>query len=137
MSNRVLTVGIALALMMALSSCTPSGPKPIALGASCAGCGMSIGDLRFACERQSDTWSQYDSIECLLDDPQRGVVWLADYDSQTLAPSESCWVVLGDFPSPMGGGLASFRSRVAAERVAAETHGRVARWPELKRKASP
>jgi hypothetical protein len=98
---------------------------------------MSIGDLRFACERHSDGWSQYDSIECLRGDPQPGRVWLADYDSRTLAPAESSWVVHGDFPSPMGGGLAAFRSREVAERVAAETHGRVIRWSELSRKRSP
>ena len=136
MRSSTLVAWLAVVMGVALTSCA-SGPKPIAPGAACAKCGMSIGDLRFACERQSDGWSQYDSIECLLDDPKGGEVWLADYDSRTLVPAESSWVVQGNFPSPMGGGLASFRSRVAAERVAAETRGRVARWPELTRKNTP
>lgn len=137
MPSRSVSASIGLLLAVALSCCATRGPRPIELGTACAACGMSIGDLRFACERQSGAWSQYDSIECLLGDPKSGAVWLADYDSQTLAPAESVWVVQGDFPSPMGGGLAAFRSRVAAERVASETRGRVARWSEWGKKATP
>ena len=124
-------------MLAALASCAARGPKPIAVGAECAACGMSIGDLRFACERQAGGWSQYDSIECLLDDKKPGPIWLADYDTQTLAPAESLWVVKGNFPSPMGGGLAAFRSRAAADRVASETGGRVSRLPDVKREPAP
>jgi nitrous oxide reductase accessory protein NosL len=89
---------------------------------------MAIEDLRFACERGGPSgWRQYDSIECLVRDPGPGAVWLADYDSRALSPAESVWVVHGDFPSPMGAGLAAFRDRVAAADIAARTRGRVAR----------
>jgi len=128
---------IGIAMILALNSCSARGPKPIALGAECAACGMSIGDLRFGCERESGGWLQYDSIECLLADRKTGPVWLADYDSQALAPPESLWIVKGDFPSPMGGGLAAFRSRVAADRVAAETRGTVSRLEGVTPRPSP
>jgi nitrous oxide reductase accessory protein NosL len=117
------------ALALALMSCQASiRPPAIETGSECAGCGMTIGDLRFACERLSPRgWRQYDSIECLMGDGGVDSVWLADYDSRTLAPAESLWVVKGDFPSPMGGGLAAFRDRGSADDVAEGTHGRVGR----------
>ena len=93
---------------------------------------MTMGDLRFACESGgTGGWRQYDSIECLVSDGPRGPIWLADYDTRTLAPSESLWVVKGDFPSPMGGGLAAFRDRAAADDIASRTHGRVGRLGEV------
>src|SRR5262245_40175367 len=123
-----------LVLAAALSSCAGQGPPAIHVGDSCAACGMTIRDLRFACESRRDGWLRYDSIECLLADRPPGIVWLADYDTRALAPAESLWIVQGDFPSPMGGGLAAFHERDAAERVAVETHGRVTRFAELTRK---
>ena len=115
--------------LVALSACHPSArPPAIQVGRECVRCGMSIEDLRFACERQVERgWRQYDSIECLKSDGGNGPAWLADYDSRTLAPAESVWVVEGEFPSPMGGGLAAFRDRAAAEEIASRTQGRVER----------
>jgi nitrous oxide reductase accessory protein NosL len=117
------------ASLLALASCArPAGPPPIRLGAPCVACGMEIQDLRFACERGAGSeWRVYDSIECLLREPARGGAWLADYDSRALHAADSMWVVRGDFPSPMGGGLAAFLDRSAADQVAARTRGRVDR----------
>ena len=125
----VLTL-VALALLAA-SCAAPGGPALIAIGTPCAHCGMSIGDLRFACERKSGrNWRQYDAIECLIgDSAAAGPVWLADYDQAALHAADSLWVVCGDLPSPMGGGYAAFLDRAAADEVAAARHGRVARLP--------
>ncbi len=109
------------------------GPPPIALGSSCAACGMSIGDLRFACERQvGESWHVYDSIECLVRE-EGGPAFLADYDTRTLHTADSMWVVHGSFPSPMGGGLAAFMARASADDVAARTDGRVDRLAAFSR----
>ena len=70
---------------------------------------------------------RYDAIECLLRDGVTTRAWLMDYDGVTLHAAESLWVVKGSFPSPMGGGLAAFLSRDAADRVAAQTSGHVGR----------
>lgn len=120
-------------LTIVLASCVSAGPPAIRLGAECAACGMPIEDLRFACERPlGRQWRAYDSIECLVrDGGASGPAWLADYDRSTLAAAESLWVVKGDFPSPMGGGLAAFRDRTAADEVAARTDGRVGRLAEI------
>jgi nitrous oxide reductase accessory protein NosL len=123
----------ALTLLLAflLGCARPAGPPPIAVGTPCALCGMEVEDLRFGCERSDGkAWRVYDAIECLLRELHAApetTVWLADYDSQTLHRADSLWVVKGDFASPMGGGFAAFLDRAAADRVAGETRGRVAR----------
>lgn len=130
----VLSLGALAALALGLASCaTPAGPAPIAAGKPCAACGMTISDLRFACERKVyRVWRQYDAIECLLrDSTAAGPAWLADYDTKALHSADSAWVVRGDLPSPMGGGYAAFLDRAAAEQVAGARRGRVARLAEF------
>jgi nitrous oxide reductase accessory protein NosL len=122
----------ALAAALALGGCAaPAGPPAIKLGRECDACGMKVQDLRFASERQvGRAWKVYDAIECLIGDTRTtpgGAVYLPDYDGRTLHPADSMWVLKGDFPSPMGGGFAAFLDSAAANRVAAETHGRVDR----------
>ena len=121
------------ALVLGAGCAGSSGPPPIATGTPCAACGMEVQDLRFACERKADHgWRVYDAIECLTRDAGStaggtGNAWLADYDSRTLHAADSLWVVRGAFASPMGGGLAAFRDRAAADSVAVMTSGRVDR----------
>lgn len=126
---------LALLLVFFLGCARHAGPPPIAIGTPCARCGMAIQDLRFGCERgDGKTWRVYDAIECLLRDVRGApetTVWLADYDRQTLHRADSLWVVKGEFASPMGGGFAAFLERGAAEAVAGETRGRVARLGEF------
>ena len=130
-SGAILVLG---ALARGLTSCrAPAAPAPIVSGSPCSGCGMTIGDLRFACERKVDReWRPYDSIECLIADSAAvGPAWLADYDAQTRHAAESVWVVRGDLPSPMGGGYAAFLDRTAADVVAAVRRGRVGRFADF------
>jgi nitrous oxide reductase accessory protein NosL len=112
-----------------LSGCggTDGGPIPIALGRDCDVCRMSIQNLHYACERLTpERMHMYDSIECLLRDSEAdGPAWLADYDTQSLHAADSMWIVKGDIPSPMGGGLAAFLDRQSADEVAGETQGTV------------
>lgn len=121
------------ALLLGTGCAAGSGTPPIAVGTPCAACGMEVQDLRFACERKAGRgWRVYDAIECLTRDAGSaaggtGDAWLADYDSRTLHAADSLWVVRGAFASPMGGGLAAFRNRPAADSVAAMTSGRVDR----------
>ena len=128
---------LALLSLLAAGCAARQGPPAIRVGGLCAGCGMEVHDLRFACERPvADRWRVYDAIECLIRDAAADTgaandaaraAWLADYDRQTLHPADSLWVVRGSFPSPMGGGFAAFLSRSAADSIAATTQGRVAR----------
>ena len=127
----------ALVLAAASVGCGAGGEGPPAIhrGSSCARCGMGIEDLKFAATRRSEAkWLAYDSIECLIADrPGRagGPAWLTDYETKTLLPETAAWVLHGDFPSPMGGGLAAFADRAAAESLAVPTHGAVTRLADL------
>lgn len=110
-----------------------AGDRPrIALGTPCVACSMEIADLRFASARRvAGNWRAYDAIECLIRDTGETPgepPWLPDYDSRTLYPADSMWVVKGEFPSPMSGGFAAFSNRAGADQVAAETHGAVDRF---------
>lgn len=119
---------LAAALLAAGACATPaSGPVPIERGTACDACGMRIENLRYAAERQADDGLRmYDAIECLARDGEaRGTAWLSDYDTSTLHAADSMWIVEGDIPSPMGGGLAAFLARDAADQVAGETNGTV------------
>ena len=128
---------VVLAIALAGAGCAGrgDGPPPIAKGSSCARCGMGIEDLKFATTREVATkWRAYDSIECLIADRARlegGPAWLTDYETKRLLPESAAWVLHGDFPSPMGGGLAAFADRAAAESLAVATHGAVTRLAEL------
>jgi nitrous oxide reductase accessory protein NosL len=137
----ILSAVVAACAVIALAGCgRNAGPPPIARGAECAACGMRIEDLRFACERPAEGgWRAYDSIECLIRDARgalEGAV-LADYDSESLHAADSLWVVRGDFPSPMGGGLAAFLDRAAADEIAARAAGRVDRLGAIAGGATP
>ena len=121
---------VVLALAALLAGCAAgSGPPRISRGEPCAVCGMAIQDLRYAATRPAGrAWRAYDSIECLLREAATaGAAWLPDYDSGTLHPADSMWVVRGDLPSPMGGGFVAFAARATADEVAARTRGRVER----------
>jgi nitrous oxide reductase accessory protein NosL len=125
----------ALAALLLAGCSRSAGPPPIAAGTECAACGMEASSPRFACERQADeSWRVYDSIECLMGDAGPAVastIWLPDYDERALHRADSLWIVKGDLATPMGGGLVAFRSRAAADSVAAASHGRVGRWTDF------
>jgi nitrous oxide reductase accessory protein NosL len=119
---------VSMLLLVFASGCA-SGPPKIAAGTPCTHCGMAVAGRRFACARVAGREIHaYDSIECLLaEDGKDAADWLSDYDSRTLHPADSMWVVRGSFPSPMGGGYAAFLDRRGADDVAAHTNGSVAR----------
>ena len=123
---------VLFVLLLGIGSGCAGGPPKIADGTRCTHCSMTIAERRFACARQSDKGVlAYDSIECLLVEQKAGERdWLSDYDTRTLHPADSMWVVRGSFPTPMGGGYAAFVDRRAADDVAAHTNGSVARFAE-------
>jgi nitrous oxide reductase accessory protein NosL len=131
-------LALVLATLLASGCARTAGPPPIRAGATCAGCGMPVTDLRFACEREDARgYLVFDAIECLLRQSGEGAVYLTDYDSKSLHVTDSIWVVKGTFPSPMGGGLAAFVDRAAAEAVAQQTSGRVGRLRAFAAGATP
>ena len=106
----------ALALLLLLVACAPSGPRPIAYDAeACGFCRMTISDARFGAELLSSTGKVYafDSIECLASyaasttTAPRGL-WVSDYAHPgTFLSVDSAEFRRLDGPagSPMGKGL--------------------------------
>jgi nitrous oxide reductase accessory protein NosL len=138
---RAATVALVLGLALAVSAgCSRQpGPPRVEVGKPCATCGMAVQEIRFACvARGEDGDRPYDSIECLVKDQsgRKSRVYLVDYDQGALHAAESVWVVKGDFPTPMGGGLAAFASLESAREVAGRTHGRVLTLADLSRGAA-
>lgn len=130
---------LCLAAALALTGCAAAAyPPAIPPGSACAACGMAIEDLHFATEqRTGGAWRVYDSIECLLREPgAAGEAFLSDYDTSTLHAADSMWVVRGRLASPMGGGLAAFRTRAQADEVAEATSGVVFLWDSLRADAA-
>jgi nitrous oxide reductase accessory protein NosL len=130
----LLTALLGLALASPAGCSREPGPPRIQIGKPCATCGMGVQEARFAgLLRGADEDRQFDSIECLVQDShvRSARVYLADYDQGDLRAAESLWIVKGDFPTPMGGGLAAFASIESAREVAERTRGRVSRFAEL------
>lgn len=138
----VITAMLALVFAVVAGCSREAGPPRIEIGRPCVTCGMPVREVRFAGllreERQARQDRQYDSIECLVKDAAAGNarVFLADYDQGALHAAESVWVVKGDFPTPMGGGLAAFASVESAREVAEQTRGRVMRLADLTKEAA-
>jgi nitrous oxide reductase accessory protein NosL len=132
-TERQLALLFALVLSGTAGCSRVPAPPRIRVGEPCATCGMAVQEVRFAgLLRGEDADRQYDSIECLVQDARGDArVYLADYDRGGLHAADSLWVVKGDFPTPMGGGLAAFTSIESARDVAERTKGRVSRFAEL------
>ncbi len=105
-----------------------NGPVPIRIGQTCVHCGMDVRNVRFACEVvRGGKVKVYDSLECMraAGAPADSHIYVTDYDHGVLIPLAESYIVRGQFPSPMSGGLAAFGARLAAEDVATQTHGHV------------
>ena len=139
---RPLAPWVLAVLLAALPAAGCSGDRPrLAAGSRCAACSMDITDLRFASSRKvQGRWRSYDAIECLIRDAAAtpgGPAWLPDYDTRTLHPADSMWVVKGLFPTPMSGGFAAFHDRAGADEVARQTQGAVDRFEAWAAKGWP
>lgn len=136
--TRTLALVLAFVFVAAAGCSREPGPPRIEIGEPCATCGMAVQEIRFAgLLRDEDGDRQYDSIECLVKDIAGREVraYLVDYDRGALHAAESVWIVKGDFPTPMGGGLAAFASMEGAREVADQTHGRIMRLSDLSKEA--
>ncbi len=99
---------------------------------------MTIADPAYAAQVVTTTGRAFklDSSECLrgfldsgsLAAPDVHSSWVTAIDTESLVKAESAWYVQSvSIRSPMGGGLAAFSTRSAAESAAA-VDGRVMDW---------
>ena len=128
-SARATGVAAASLAAVVLAGCS-TGPQPFAFGEDqCAHCRMTVTDPAYATQVVTSTGKVYklDSSECLraflegdaLADEEVRSVWVSAADTRTLVGADDAWFVRSpNIQSPMGGGLAAYESRGAAEEAA-------------------
>jgi copper chaperone NosL len=131
--------GLALALLAAACS---QGPRSIQYGIEeCAQCRMTIAEPRFAAQALSERGRSFgfDAIECAAafvnaqgpDDVPLRSIWVADHADadRWLHVEDAFFVHSAALRSPMGGGLAAYGDRAAAEAAVRElAAGEVLDW---------
>lgn len=138
---------IALVVLAACSG-EPTTPEPakIRFGETiCAECGMIISQPKYA---SSFAYAEskgrfkslaFDDIGDMIGHMRKHPelipvgVWVHDYESEDWIEAETAYFVeSSSIRSPMGHGIAAFADKAAAERLAAETEGKVLDWNHLR-----
>ncbi|MCZ8157613.1 MAG: nitrous oxide reductase accessory protein NosL [Leptospira sp.] len=112
-------------LMIAFCHCGEAKPEALNVGeVKCAHCSMSIVDLRFHAQLLTDKGKRYhfDAIECMDDfQKQKNIkareIWLTNFlnKSEFLTKADAIIVQSNKIRSPMGAGLAAFKTQEDAK----------------------
>jgi copper chaperone NosL len=125
-----------------LLSCGQSGPTPIKFKVDrCDHCKMTIMDARFAGEMITEKGRAYkfDDVKCMVNyinenpTPKSRSVWISAYESTNalLDATKAFYVKSEILKSPMGGNIAAFSTREAAEESARKFQTDVITWETL------
>jgi len=141
---RSLVAAISLLALACVSACgdsAPTGPPEIRLGVdACDGCGMTIAETRYAAAALAEDGAErrmlkFDDIGCLA-------LWEANASGATLRgrwvhdrPTEA-WIdastatfsQIRELTTPMGSGIAAFKTASDAEVLVAERGGEKLSW---------
>lgn len=118
---------------LTLAACSIND-KPQAINAGkdeCAKCGMTIEEKQFSCEYISDKGKvfKFDDATCLfhylhdneIGDSTVAKIYIANYDQpDSLIDIKKASLVLGEFQTPMNGGVAAFNNVAKAQQFAKE-----------------
>ena len=142
MRRRVLTGAAAIAVTLAAAcggTSAPPAPRDVVLGVDvCEYCHMSVDEPDFAAQ-----WVAADGRKLVFDEPgcllawlddhagAKGTAFVADAEGTGWLPATEASFVHGGVSTAMGFDIRAFRSRDAAEKVAAETGGAVRDWATL------
>lgn len=134
----------AVASAPACHRAVPAGPPELRLGVdACDGCGMAIDDPRYAAAARTDDGAESRVLK--FDDPgclarweavasAAGVRhrWVHDRASGAWIDADAAtFARVNDLVTPMGSGIAAFRSRAEADTTVAEHGGEVMSWNEI------
>jgi len=130
-------------ILIFLVACSTE-PQPINYGKDlCAYCSMTIMDKKFGAELINSKGKavKFDSGECMLKylnesndfKPEKFLV--VDYlsEGKLINAEQAFYLHGGKLNSPMGGGLAAFKSKPEAESIQAELGAEILNWQELKK----
>lgn len=139
------TVAMFLLFFM-LQSCGNRGPDPIQLNKdTCSSCKMSISQGNFAAElitKKGRTY-KFDDMFCLKNHIKENAgeeganFYIGDYTKENeLIDATTAWYVQSEnISSPMGGQIAAFADKAAAEKLAAQHQTQIKSWNDIKSSA--
>ncbi len=139
--NAAVVVMVSLTMLL-LPSCSSKGPEPLRLNSDgCDFCRMKIADGRFGAEIITGKGRVYkfDDISCMIqfakDLKEKDVRdhYVHDYTKDNvLIDAVSAWYVQDEnLRSPMGGNIAAFETREAAEKFAVNGRGVAVSWADI------
>lgn len=124
------------------AACSNIEPSPIKLNSdNCDYCKMTIADLRFSTELITEKGKvfKFDDLSCLknylsenssLNNPR---IYVADFNApETFLDGKTAMYAAGEgVSSPMGGNMAAFAEKIAAENFAKTKSAEVSTWNDL------
>lgn len=130
-------------IMWLFVSCE-TGPQQINFGKDvCDYCKMTIMDKKFGAELMNSKGKtqKFDAAECMINYIKRDVAYIPKHyyvinyeTTEELINAETAiYLQGGQVRSPMGGKLAAFRTKEAAEKFQQELQGTILSWDEVKR----
>ncbi len=135
---------LALACASACAGAAPVGPPQIRLGVdACDGCGMAIAEPRYAAAAVADDGAQrhmlkFDDIGCLARweagasrTTFRGR-WVHDRSTEAwIDANAATFAQVPDLSTPMGSGIAAFKTESDADVIVAERGGEKLSWEAI------
>lgn len=129
----------ALMLLFIMSSCS-NDPQPIKYGSdACDFCKMTIMQKKFANEWVTDKGKIYrfDDLHCLLSfrktDKSNGTAYINDFTEKQefVKAADMSFVESQAINAPMGGHVAAFTNKAAAEELAKNNNGQLLSWQQV------
>jgi copper chaperone NosL len=136
-------IGLTMLVLCGYLQGCSSGPQPIQYGQdNCAFCKMTFTDKRFGGEvcTQKGKIFKFDDLHCLLASLKAGVpaskdiasIYLVDFESGGWIGTDKALLVQSPgFHSPMGGNIAAFSSKDAANSSQQQYNGEIIVWNDL------
>jgi len=135
---------LALACASACGSAVPSGPPEIRLGVdACDGCGMAIAEPRYAAAALAEDGAErrmlkFDDVGCLArwEASASGSTlrerWVHDQPTQEwIDASTATFAEIRELTTPMGSGLAAFKTASDADALVAGRGGEKLSWSAI------
>jgi copper chaperone NosL len=139
--QRKMAALFVLPITFLLASCGVS-PEELDFGKdACAFCKMTVMDKKFGAEiiNSKGKTLKFDSGECMMKylqsdktfKPEKYLIVNYENPGELVDAGKAFYLHGGNVNSPMGGKLAAFKSREAAEKVKAELHGDLILWSNV------
>lgn len=132
-------LAVVLLFLFTIQSCS-AGPQPINYGSdACDFCKMTIIQKEFANEWVTDKGKvfHFDDMHCLLsfrkNDKSKGTAYINDYTEkkELVKASEMFFVKSEELKAPMGGHVAAFADKTAADEFAKNSKGESLSWQQV------